>query len=308
MGDKTAIEWADATWNPIRAKLKSNEKLGYHCERVNEACKLCYARDLNRWVGTGLDYKPGHRDDIHVFIDDNILGQPRRWKRGRRIFVCSMTDLFLDLHDFHMIDMVLAEAVDAPQHTYMILTKRPDRMRDYIRSIPERSKTFDCHSAFDDAEWPLPNVWLGVTACDQESADAFVPILLETPAAVRFVSYEPALGPVDWSRFIPDLDGPAELNLNLIIAGGESGHHARPANPQWFRDTRDQCAAAGVAFFFKQWGEWVSVSEVAGPGRHFSFPDGRTVRRTGKKIAGRLLDGRTHDEFPNPRSKELVTS
>lgn len=168
--------------------------------------------------------------------------------------------------------------------------------------------------------WPYENVWLGVSVEDQAAADERIPLLLRCPAAVRWISAEPLLGLVDldtffWERLPPDElsdDGPIGLEgtepqltvprrlpgIDWLVAGGESGPSARPANPQWFRDLRDQCAAAGVPFLFKQWGDWVSVSEVAGAGDHHTFPDGRTVRRTGKKAAGRTLDGRLHDEYP----------
>ncbi len=175
---------------------------------------------------------------------------------------------------------------------------------------------------------PPANVWIGATICNQAEADRDVMKLLRVPAVVRFLSIEPMLGPVDLTR-VCDRSGSRGLwinsieareanpahdelvaslgpnypysRINWIIAGGESGSHARPSHPDWLRSLRDQCAAAGVPFLFKQWGEWVSVSEVAGEGRHHTFDGGATVRRVTKKAAGRLLDGKTHSEFPEVR-------
>ena len=170
------------------------------------------------------------------------------------------------------------------------------------------------------------HVWIGATICNQAEADRDVPKLLRVPAAVRFLSIEPLLGPVDIKGYMWPVCGwwvgrhksyaeakaaGAECGLkrqsfvfagarhiDWVITGGESGSHARPSNPQWFRDIRDQCAAAGVAHLHKQNGEWASVSEVEGDGVHHAFPDGRTVRRVGKKAAGRALDGVQHDGYP----------
>jgi len=140
------------------------------------------------------------------------------------------------------------------------------------------------------ATWPLPNVWLGVSVEDQTRADERREDFRNTPAAVKFVSYEPALGYVNWAGW---------SFVDQIIGGGESGPNARPSHPQWFRDTRDWCSAEGVHYFHKQNGEYASVSEVEGPGEHYRFPDGATVRKVGKKRAGRLLDGVEHNGFPN---------
>jgi protein gp37 len=169
---------------------------------------------------------------------------------------------------------------------------------------------------------PLPNVWLGVSCEDQATADERIPLLVQTPAAVKWVSAEPLLGPIDLTHWLMQADpircgllddplarilinqgirdGQADAIrcLDWLVVGGESGPQARPMNPQWARDIRDQCQAAGVPFFHKQNGEFASVSEVEGIGAHYTFPDGRTVRRVGKKAAGRSLDGRTWDEYP----------
>jgi protein gp37 len=225
----------------------------------------------------------------NIAFHPDRLDQPLRWKRPRRIFIGSMTDLFHEDVTDLMRDQVLGVSLAAPQHTYMVLTKRPERMRQYFIGTK-----------------PYPNLWLGVTAENQEMADQRIPILLQTPAAMRFVSVEPCLSEVNLAGWGSEMylrtigrDGSAERpGLDWVIAGGESGPGARPMHPNWPRSLRDQCQAAGAPFFFKQWGEWVSVSEVEGPGVHHQFPDGATVRRTGKKLAGCLLDGREWKELP----------
>jgi protein gp37 len=166
------------------------------------------------------------------------------------------------------------------------------------------------------SQWPLPNVWLGVSVEDQAAADERIPLLLQCPAAVRWISAEPLLGPINfrWTPYAHQaagetyreyLDRTGAVNeyealrlLDWVVAGGESGTGARPMHPEWARMLRDQCAAAGVSFLFKQWGAWASVSEVEGDGPHHQFDDGATVRRLGKKAAGRLLDGVQHDGYP----------
>ena len=176
-----------------------------------------------------------------------------------------MSDLFHEKLPSEFIAKILAVVGDCPRHTFQVLTKRPERMREIMRDL----------CAFAGIVEPPKNLWLGVSVEDQATADERIPLLLQTPAAVRFVSYEPALGPVDFRclqhnrefeidsltaiRRPPAIAGSSDSKLNWIIAGGESGPHARPSHPDWFRSVRDQCAAAGVPFFFKQWGEWAEV-------------------------------------------------
>jgi protein gp37 len=329
MSDNSAIEWTDATWNPIRARNLKTGKVGWHCEHATTGCEFCYAEGFNKRLGTGLPFKPGHRKGIEIFLCEETLLKPLRWNKPRMIFPGSMTDLFADFVRDEWLDKIFAQMMLTPHHTYQVLTKRAARMREYISNNIVR----DC-ALRSNAAWPLPNVWLGVSTERQPEADERIPQLLRTPAAVRFISYEPALGQLDIARWLqiawqcsscrrlyagkyqprcPDCGqvggwsgshafnpptGQTGSGLNQVISGGESGPKARPSNPQWFRDIRDQCASPGVAYFHKQNGEWVSVSEVKGKGRHFSFPDGRTVRRVGKKKAGRLLDGIEHNGMP----------
>lgn len=321
MGDKSKIEWTEASWTPIRARNKVTGKIGWHCEHATPGCEFCYAESMNKRLGTGLPFKPGHRKDIEIFLDEKMLTQPLRWSRGRVIFVCSMTDLFADFVPDEWIDRVFAVMALAPQHTFQVLTKRAERMHRHLRNeygalegriFPhwQRLGLDRFGHAFKEPQrlqLPLPNVWLGVSAEDQKRADERIPHLLQTPAAVRFISAEPLLGEINLQKialgtsdatfyghleikhaafFMDALRGVnkgAIPALDWIIVGGESGPNARPMHPDWARSIRDQCQAAGVRFFFKQWGEH--------DGHNFPI-------KVGKRAAGRLLDGREHNEMP----------
>lgn len=232
MSTSTSIEWTDATWSPLRARRRDTGKVGQHCERVSPGCTNCYAATHNRRNlpngGTGLDYVRGSRDLVETFVDERVLGEPLRWRDGKRIFPCNQTDLFADFYTDEQIDSALAVMAITPRHTYQIVTKRPQRMRSHMtRSANAAEWTQRQRDSWDDARrtlyenarsegrsrlaeqigvlgasprWPLPNVWLGVTAEDQQRADERVPILLDTPAALRFVSVEPLLGPVNLAQ------------------------------------------------------------------------------------------------------------
>ena len=372
MANRSKIEWTESTWTPIRARWfaptndgGSKERVGWHCEHVSEGCRNCYAEGINRRLGTGLDFKPGnlHRADrvgyangeSKVFLDEKMLLQPLRWSRPRRIFVCSMTDLFASFVPDEIIDRVFAVMSLCPQHILQVLTKRSGRMRAYLSDPntpgriaricvdlwiakvvePDDNWPVDSVGPVDLPDdlvmrfWPLPNVWLGVSAEDQATADARVPELLATPAALRFVSAEPLLGPIDFTDMDPDgkfrpygahgwsaiwrNNGLGRAWLDWIIVGGESGPGARPMHPDWARSIRDQCAVAGVAFHFKQHGAWSALE--AGEGEWPSdagslirlrpdgsrCDDGWPMQRVGKKLAGRLLDGVTHNGMPGLR-------
>jgi protein gp37 len=231
------------------------------------------------------------------------LYQPLKWRKPRRVFVNSMSDLFhADVPD-GFIDRVFRTIAYSPQHTFLILTKRPERMYEWtrnMRSLVVMLQHWKREQAGQNT-WPLPNVWLGVSIEDQATADERIPFLLKTPAAVRFVSAEPLLGPVDlnvrWledqcdqcSRTIPrnihgcynpyngddDCDGSPSGNplLDWVIAGGETGPGARPAHPDWFRGLRDQCHAAGVAYFFKRHGAG-NDSRLLDGVEHNAYPEG----------------------------------
>jgi protein gp37 len=239
-----------------------------------------------------------------------------------------MSDLFHPKVSDDFINRVFAVMALCPQHTFQILTKRPKRMLEYVEGFAVgESDLIPPFGPVKHADglraavhnWPLPNVWLGVSVEDQKTADERIPLLLQTPAAVRWLSYEPALGPLNLEelpsasgigRYLDSLsnagvDPGAKIpsKLDWVIAGGESGPHARPSHPDWFRSVRDQCHAAGVPFFFKQWGEWVQSpdSEDAYDAvRGFlTVPLGGAFKRVGKKRAGRMLDGREWNEYPS---------
>lgn len=305
MGDKTGIEWTDATWNPVTG-----------CTKVSHGCKNCYAeRDWNRMVHLPA-YKGRAFTDVACHPERLI--QPLRWKRPRRIFVNSMSDLFHESVPFEFIDQVFAAMAICPQHTFQVLTKRPERMRDYTTRLSRSAKLLDDaartmgysfeHEGQYLVSFPLPNVWLGVSVEDQQTADERIPLLLQTPAAVRWVSAEPLLGTVDFrftNGLVPGQDA-ADYRLDWVVVGGESGPHARPMHPRWVRSIRLQCAREGIPFLFKQWGEWApnclcgrekACKTIARPGP--GFPG--VMFRCGKKAAGRLLDGVLHDEYPKDK-------
>ena len=281
MGDNTAIEWAEATWNPIAG-----------CTVVSPGCTNCYAMK----TAAGLERRFGSVKyaGLTRVVNGNVvwtgelrlveaaLGQPLRWRRPRRIFVNSMSDLFHENLPDAAIDRVVGVMARAPQHRFMALTKRADRMRRYFDAAATRE--------------PLANLWLGVSVEDQARAEERIPQLLATPAALRFLSCEPLLGPLDLRAGLGAPIAGGAAGVDWVIAGGESGPGARPMHADWARALRDQCRDAGVPFFFKQWGAWAPEPDAAG-----GFAAGRTVRAerpVGKKRAGRLLDGRSWDELP----------
>lgn len=234
MSDRSEIEWTEATWNPVRG-----------CTKVSPGCKHCYAETFaERFRGV-----PGHpfEQGFDVRLVPAALDLPKRWNRGRLVFVNSMSDLFQDDVPTEFIHQVFAVMRDCPQHQFQILTKRAERLAELGGQIRF-----------------APNVWMGVSV---ENADytSRIDLLRRVPAAVRFISVEPLLGPIDR---LP-LKG-----IHWVIVGGESGHHAREMKADWARSIRDQCLEAGVPFFFKQWGG---------------------VRR---KIAGRELDRREWNQMP----------
>lgn len=299
MGDKTGIEWTDATWNPVTG-----------CDKVSPGCDHCYAETFaERWRGTEGHY---FERGFDVQLRPDKLDLPLRWTKPRRIFVNSMSDLFHDKVPDEYIARVFAVMACAYQHTFQLLTKRHGRMKsllsssEFVAMVDRESIAYDRSPlGHRQISWPLRNVWLGVSAEDQKRADLRIPALLDTPAAVRFVSAEPLLGPLDIARFVEHEDAKYDVSpLDWVIVGGESGPGARPMHPDWARSLRDQCVAASVPFLFKQWGEWVtedqSPEDIVLPGvstRHWgdSEPD---VYKVGKKRAGRELDGRTWDQYP----------
>lgn len=284
MSATTAIEWTDRTWNPLTG-----------CTKVSPGCDHCYAKTMHeRFNG------PGSFDTITLHPDR--LTQPMRWRakadKSSLVFVNSMSDLFhQDVADEY-IASVFAVMAAAYNHTFQVLTKRHARMRSLLSS-PRWAELLVESGHWDvnlDPEEPAPNVWLGVSVENQQWADIRIPALLDTPAAVRFLSCEPLLGPVNWQ--VPAYRSrDYDHGIDWVIVGGESGSGARPMHPDWARSLRDQCVAAGVPFLFKQWGAFA-------PGRPGRKPGESAVTeqmyRTSKKAAGRELDGRTWDEYPEP--------
>jgi protein gp37 len=259
----TKIEWADETWNPVvGCKVKSPGCI--HCYAMRMAARLERMGNAPHYAGltetvNGKAVWTGKIAEAPA----HILTAPLDWDKPRRIFPDSMGDIFYEAVPDAVIDKIFAVMALTPQHTYMPLTKRSARMRAYMTTNAVRDSALAAHTP-----WPLPNVWLGVSAEDQPRADERVPDLLATPAAVRFVSAEPLLGPIDFTNLDhTGLQRSMKINgisaiwkdsaigracLDQIIVGGESGPGARPMHPDWARSIRDQCAAAGTAFFMKQ--------------------------------------------------------
>jgi len=388
----TNIAWTEFVWNPMSG-----------CTKLSAGCANCYAADMAKRLKriqetTGKDL--GYGDGFAVTLHPERLEAPLNHKKGVKIFVTSMGDLFHESVPFEFVDMVFAVMALTPQHTYQILTKRPDRMKAYMDSLQKSSgvninvghhygsdikaqtagqrvaeialeisgkhcdyaQQIKWESPEEAAELilPLSNVWLGVTVENQEQADKRIPILLETPAAVRFVSAEPMLSGIDlglnqatcscckrspsrWIRLantvyseLPFSKAKAEVgvyravsnkhgalsvetrdglfgikpgeceylpSLDWVIVGGETGSNARPMNPDWVKNIQEQCEAANVPFFFKQWGEYATLpsgKSVTGYRSHF-WEDGRQAVLVGNKQAGHLIDGIEYREYPDAK-------
>jgi len=223
---RTKIEWTETTWNPLTG-----------CTPISPGCAHCYARRMAQRLAGRCGY-PAAPHEFEVTLHPERLSEPLGWKKPRRVFVCSMGDLFHESVPFEYIARVYGVMTLNQQHTFQVLTKRPYRAVDFIHWAEDRYKF---------ARTPPPNIWLGATIENQEQADKRIPVLLQIPAAVRFVSVEPLLGPVY------PLD-PQGVRLDWVICGGETGPGARPMHPDWARSLRDQCAVAGVPFFFKKMG------------------------------------------------------
>lgn len=390
MADGTHIEWTDATWNIVTGC----SVVSPGCTNCY-AMKLAGTRLRHHPSRQGLtvESKAGPVWNGQVRFNAEWLDQPLRWTKPRRIFVAAHGDLFHDGVTDEQLDQIFAVMALTPRHTYQVLTKRPERMRTYLTAAtlparlgkaierqrlrkynrnyqpatraeysgPDLSYGWGGGMAGDTPDfilpWPFPNVWLGVSVEDQARADERIPILLDTPAAVRWISAEPLLGPVDlstidvdgdstldalmaptWQELLDEWpesdifeesklesfldwhgrtslpDGPAHKVIDWVVAGGESGPDARPMHPFWAIQLRDQCAAAGVPFLFKQWGDWApadswddgdaSAIRILRDGSRLTVAEAdpgqgmARMRRIGKRRAGRLLLGALHDAFP----------
>lgn len=287
----TKIEWVarpgttPESWSPITGCNIDGKRV-----KVSPGCDHCWAERMARRLAGRFGYPemPHHFD---VTGHSTKLEQPFSWRKPRTVFVCSMGDLFHPGVSFSDIDKVFLTIAKAPNHTFLILTKRVHRMFDY----------FYGENVLDYCE-PI-NFWLGVTIVNQEEADRYRKLFSDVPAArviIKYVSYEPALGPVDWTGW--------EF-VDQIISGGESGPGARPSHPDWHRVTRDFCQENGIAYFLKQWGKWVDYCN-APPDVRTDMDKGKwhdgyvgdawhVVYAVGKKRAGHLLDGQEWREFPD---------
>jgi protein gp37 len=271
MAKNSRIEWTDHTFNPW-----------WGCVKVSPACKHCYAEGLAKRFGKQVWGKGSERR----FLSDANWAQPLAWNaaatgagKRARVFCASMADVFEDRRDLDGERDKLWALIEAtPWLDWLLLTKRPEAI--------SQLAPWDQH-------WP-DNVWLGVTVEDQKRALQRLPILCEIPAKVRFISAEPLLGPLSLELWLNRLD--------WVIAGGESGHNSRPTDPRWFNDLLAQCQSYNVAFHFKQWGDWGPIKGRAGKRLQWDFDDAGTLTRIGKKLAGRILEGRTWDEWPKPRA------
>lgn len=270
--NKTSIEWTDYTWNPVTG-----------CDKVSAGCRSCYAETIaNRFWGNRKF------TDVQMHIDR--LSEPQKNKKkwaGKKVFVCSMSDLFHEDVTLQFIDHLFATMAICPDVTFQILTKRPARALQWAEK-------------YDGPVFPLPNVWIGVSCENQEQANIRIPLLLQIPAAVRFLSCEPLLGYIDITEY--EYDSP--FFIDWVIAGGESGGFmARPCNPSWVRFLRDQCIGINVPFLFKQWGEYISHTQAFDgqitKGKRASVIDGHAYFRIGKSKSGNMLDGKQHLSFPS---------
>jgi protein gp37 len=362
MANNSKIEWTDTSWNPI-----------FGCSKISEGCRNCYAEKMAKRLGAMGQSKYAHvitngKWNGNISFSGKVIYAPMEWKKPRRIFVNSMSDLFHENFDMQngYLHKIFEVMLHCTQHTFQVLTKRPARMQEFLSTHKPWLKALE--------EGRANHVWLGTSVENQKAAEARIPLLLSTPAGVRFLSCEPLLGPVDIKRFLlsdpkkwymakceycgyisssehmleyryhddADMgcakcersicgDGIADdATIHWVIAGGESGHDARPMHPNWVYSLLDQCKTAKVPFFFKQWGQFGLGSDkpvnsviVTNDGRTWSGVDGSKAidaktgeakffsstewnslkpemmhRASRKKDSGRYLDGRTWDEFP----------
>lgn len=294
MSQATSIEWCDHSVNPIRAKHRPTNKLGHYCEKISSGCANCYASTLQsrfQMPTFGGVRKDGVPKDIEVYLSDAALESVLRRRKPTKFFWCDMTDMFGPWVPFEWIDKCFAVMALTPQHTHQVLTKRPERMAAYfdrlrtmtngaafcriaevIQSLPmEWRKQRNGMLRETANEWPIPGVWLGTSCENQQAADERIPHLLKCPAHVRFISAEPLLGPIDFSKIVngaeqyqplhgnrmnvfSDREPQHHPRIHWVIAGGESGKGARPCNVAWIRSIVEQCKVAGVACFAKQLG------------------------------------------------------
>lgn len=312
----TNIEWTGETWNPTVG-----------CSLKSAGCTRCYAMQMaariERMGGkAGRKYR-GLTKTVNgnavwtgvVRLDPASLPIPLKWRKPRLIFVDSMSDLFHEALSWADIDQVLAiMALCGGRHVFQVLTKRPDRMRDYLNDPATRSRVElraeMIEPGFKIGAWPLQHVWYGTSIENQASAIARLPILLDVRAAVRFVSIEPLLRPVELGKAVPSsaLKPSGSSGLDWMIVGGESGPDSRPMHPDWARALRDEAVNLGIPLFFKQHGQFAEHNPGGKRQRIGLMPNGRqvpvgtpgsvTLWKLGKKLAGDVLDGQRWQQFP----------
>lgn len=325
MGDDTGIGWCDATWNPIVG-----------CSIHTPGCTNCYAMKMaHRLAAISVAHERDHGGDPGPFahyrgitLDTKagpvwtgkvneaphaIWTKPSAWKRPRRIFVNSMSDIWHPDVPDATIDRMFAAMAQAPQHTYQLLTKRAERMYAYMNDPQTPIRIIQWLAEDEPLMWPLPQVWLGVSVEDQPRADDRLPYLIASPARIHWVSFEPLLGPV--MPFTDDIlakstalmptRGDEAAGIDWMVIGGESGPGARPPHSEWIRALITLGQWAGAAVNFKQWGDWAppeqfEVGKMKGS-THDYVRNGDTreyVLRPGKHLAGRTFDGVIYDSFP----------
>lgn len=290
------IEWTDTTWNPVTG-----------CNKISTGCKFCYAEAMHkRLQGMG---QPKYQQDFlkGPVLQHQTLNEPFSWKKHRMVFVCSMSDLFHQYVPFDFIDKVFAVMALNPQHTFQILTKRTDRMARYFslaRKFHVRQKMALLNAEnVDSTPWPLPNVWLGTSVENQEQADHRIPLLLQVPASIRFLSCEPLIGPVDlenvrnetgsWGLFYKDM-----AHINWVIVGGESGRGDRKMDVNWVRSLKQQCEGNHAAFFFKQWGRLRNNPNQNDPTIDTDHPQ--------HAKGGCQLDGKVYHQLPKTTTVQQI--
>lgn len=339
----TKIEWATKVWNPITG-----------CTPISDGCKDCYAKKMASRLQGRRGYDKANPFKITIHPEDKFL-EPLKWRKPANVFVCSMGDLFHKDVPTAEIDKVFAIAAILPQHNFMFLTKRPERMAEYFtipaKQLSERwsdaiiemgisgkNEDVDSVAAYLHNRcalgWPLKNIWLGVSVENQKTADERIHYLNEISAAVKFVSCEPLLLEINFEKSLGDSlkwhAGGLKNCISWVIAGGETGHNARPVHPDWVRSLRDQCENDGIPFFFKGWGEYKQMDmtsllkpfdiaeskknkwtlwkdsndiifeliDIDGDFACTSEEECIPIQKVGKKQSGDLLDGKQYHEFP----------
>ena len=325
----TNIEYLTKSWNPLQSKIKGESGNGYHCTKVDDGCKFCWAEGMNHRFGNKLPFNAKPQEFELKYKE---LYKPFGWRMRQRVGVQFMGDLFHKDVPFELINRVFdVMATDLVQrrgkageregeeayrevtkHKYFILTKRPERILEFIEWVKENGDSDYPFAHELEQENEIPSrIWLGTSISNQPSANKRVVELLKIkqvfPSANLWLSAEPLLGKIELDPcqlLDPSIpEKPIHFNniaswlqqgISWLVAGGESGKGARPTHPDWVRTLRDQCKAANVPFNFKQWGEFIHADQAL----EKLIYSGSGFVKVGKKRAGRLLDGVLHDEFP----------